>query len=246
MCGGSCGSAFWGAVKYIKENNIGKGKRCVVLLPDNIRNYMTKHLNDDWMYERGYISEAECAAGAKSDLIPNTDWGQDLKVSDLDLPDAVFLNASDTIETAIFAFRTSGYAQFPVKDDTKGGKITGVVNKTTVMKQLVKQRITMQSPLSSVVERELRHVSGGTSLDELGRILARNRFALVEKTKFVTTTDLLARIQPLAEDETKKSEEKEQTTSEPPAGGSSMLGMAATAMIGAAIGAAASLVLAKK
>ena len=247
MCGGSCGSAFWGAVKYIKENNIGKGKRCVVLLPDNIRNYMTKHLNDDWMYERGYISEAECAAGAKSDLIPNTDWGQDLKVSDLDLPEAVFLNASDTIETAIFAFRESGYAQFPVKDDTKGGKITGVVNKTTVMKQLVKQRITMQDPLSSVVERELRHVSGGTSLDELGRILARNRFALVEKTKFVTTTDLLARIQPpAAEEQTKGAGAKDKAASDTPSGGSSMLGMAATAMIGAAIGAAASFVFAKK
>ena len=57
MCGGSSGTAFWAAVKYIKEQKIGKGKRVVVLLPDNIRNYMTKHLNDDWMYEQGYITE---------------------------------------------------------------------------------------------------------------------------------------------------------------------------------------------
>lgn len=61
MCGGSSGTAMWAAIKYIKENNIGAGKRCVVLLPDNIRNYMTKHLNDDWMYERNYITEEECA-----------------------------------------------------------------------------------------------------------------------------------------------------------------------------------------
>ena len=38
---------------------------------------MTKHLNNDWMYERGYITEEECAKAAVSDLIPNTDWGQD-------------------------------------------------------------------------------------------------------------------------------------------------------------------------
>ena len=75
MCGGSSGTAFWAAVKYIKEQKIGKGKRVVVLLPDNIRNYMTKHLNDDWMYEQGYITEQDCAKGAVSTLIPNTDWG---------------------------------------------------------------------------------------------------------------------------------------------------------------------------
>ena len=61
MCGGSSGFAMYGALKWIKDNNIGKGKRVVVILPDNIRNYMTKHLNADWMYERGYMSEKECA-----------------------------------------------------------------------------------------------------------------------------------------------------------------------------------------
>ena len=66
MCGGSSGSAFWGAVEHIKKHNIGKGKRVVVLLPDNIRNYMTKHLNNDWMYERGYITEKECTDAAYS------------------------------------------------------------------------------------------------------------------------------------------------------------------------------------
>jgi cystathionine beta-synthase len=57
MCGGSSGTAMWAAVKYIKENKIGKDKTVVVVLPDNIRNYMTKHLNNDWMYEHGYITE---------------------------------------------------------------------------------------------------------------------------------------------------------------------------------------------
>ena len=57
LCGGSSGTAMHGAIEYIKQSKIGKGKRVVVLLPDNIRNYMTKHLNADWMYERGYMTE---------------------------------------------------------------------------------------------------------------------------------------------------------------------------------------------
>ncbi len=110
MCGGSSGTAMWAAVKYIKEKQIGAGKRCVVLLPDNIRNYMTKHLNDDWMYERGYITEEECTAGATSDLIPNTDWGQDITVGSLNLPDAVFMDSNTPIGGVIELFQKFGYA----------------------------------------------------------------------------------------------------------------------------------------
>lgn len=97
MCGGSSGTAMWAAVDYIKKNKIGKDKRCVVILPDNIRNYMTKHLNNDWMYERGYITEEACAKAAVSDLVPNTDWGQDLKVADMELNKAVFVDADTPI-----------------------------------------------------------------------------------------------------------------------------------------------------
>ena len=35
------------------------GQSCVVVLPDSIRNYMTKHLVDKWMVERDFIKEEE-------------------------------------------------------------------------------------------------------------------------------------------------------------------------------------------
>ena len=149
MCGGSSGSAFWGAVEYIKEKKIGKGKRCVVLLPDNIRNYMTKHLNNDWMYERNYISEQDCAAGAVSDLVENTDWGQDKTVSELDLKPAVFMEADTTIGAAMEKMLAVGYAQYPVRE--KNGKITGVVTKTELMNKLVKKRVQNSDPVRNIV-----------------------------------------------------------------------------------------------
>lgn len=52
LCGGSSGSAMAAAVKEAKT--LGPGKRCVVLLADSIRNYMTKHLSDEWMAEHGF------------------------------------------------------------------------------------------------------------------------------------------------------------------------------------------------
>ena len=41
------------AAKTLKE-----GQRCVVVLPDGVRNYMTKLLNDQWMTARGFEDES--------------------------------------------------------------------------------------------------------------------------------------------------------------------------------------------
>ena len=52
MCGGSCGSAMTAALKSAKKLN--KNQKCLVILPDGIRNYMTKFPNDQWMIDQGY------------------------------------------------------------------------------------------------------------------------------------------------------------------------------------------------
>ncbi|KAH9639233.1 hypothetical protein HF086_014097 [Spodoptera exigua] len=52
LCGGSSGSAMWGAVQAAKS--LKEGQKCVVLLPDNIRNYMTKFISDQWMEARSF------------------------------------------------------------------------------------------------------------------------------------------------------------------------------------------------
>ena len=52
LCGGSCGSAVYAGLKLAKQ--LKKGQNCVIILPDGIRNYMSKFLNDDWMKQKGF------------------------------------------------------------------------------------------------------------------------------------------------------------------------------------------------
>ena len=52
LCGGSCGSAMVAALKSAKY--LDKDKKCLVVLPDSIRNYMTKFPNDQWMKDQGF------------------------------------------------------------------------------------------------------------------------------------------------------------------------------------------------
>lgn len=47
LVGGSSGSAVWAALQVAKR--LKKGDRCLVILPDSIRNYLTKFVDDKWM-----------------------------------------------------------------------------------------------------------------------------------------------------------------------------------------------------
>ncbi len=55
--GGSSGSAM--AVAIEKAKTLKQGQKCVVLLPDSIRNYMTKFLSDEWLADRRIIKAEE-------------------------------------------------------------------------------------------------------------------------------------------------------------------------------------------
>ncbi|MCB0415576.1 MAG: cystathionine beta-synthase [Bdellovibrionales bacterium] len=47
LCGGSSGSALFAALKEASE--LKEGQNCVVILPDGIRNYLSKFVDDQWM-----------------------------------------------------------------------------------------------------------------------------------------------------------------------------------------------------
>lgn len=43
------------AIKAAKALDIGVGKKMVVIMPDGIRNYMSKFVSDQWMEARRFI-----------------------------------------------------------------------------------------------------------------------------------------------------------------------------------------------
>lgn len=49
LVGGSSGSAFAAMVKGVKEMGLGKGDVVVVILPDSIRSYLSKFVDDGWL-----------------------------------------------------------------------------------------------------------------------------------------------------------------------------------------------------
>lgn len=56
--GGSCGAAVHGAMKYARDQKLGKEDIMVVILPDSGTRYVGKIFNDEWMKEHNFIDHS--------------------------------------------------------------------------------------------------------------------------------------------------------------------------------------------
>ena len=189
LVGGSSGTALSAAIRLIKELDIGEGKRVVVILPDSVRNYITKFINNDWMYENGFITEEQCTQFSTSTLVPSKDWGQEYTIKDMSLKEAVFLSGDLTARQAIDEMQKSNFDQFPVKNAE--GVVIGCLTSTILTNKLVKRKVTLDDTIDKCVVKEFRSISSSTHLHELGRVLNRHTFALVNNKYVVSSFDLL-------------------------------------------------------
>lgn len=108
LCGGSSGSATWAAIQAIKAYNFSSdtSKRVLVILPDSVRNYMSKFLSSDWMFTNNFMSaeEFQIDQGFKQ---PTT--GSQKSFELIPIPT---IKSTDSLEEALQKIKTIG--QFPV------------------------------------------------------------------------------------------------------------------------------------
>ncbi len=53
LVGGSSGSVMWATLQAAAD--LKSGQKCLAILPDSIRNYLSKFVDDEWMKEHGYL-----------------------------------------------------------------------------------------------------------------------------------------------------------------------------------------------
>lgn len=91
LSGGSSGAAVSVALKAAKDFDLKEGQRCVIIMPDSIRNYMTKFVSDNWMEARLF----------KEPVNVHNHWWWNYKVSELKVRGLTTIKPTDTCEKAI-------------------------------------------------------------------------------------------------------------------------------------------------
>ncbi|CAN0285265.1 unnamed protein product, partial [Discosporangium mesarthrocarpum] len=186
LCGGSSGAAVSAAIAEAKRVGLGREKTCVVVLPDSVRNYMSKYLSDEWMYEQGFINEAQVGRQRQqadrggcfcsTEQLANA-WWASKRVSELDLQTPLTVSPTVSIQEAINILKKQGYDMVPVVSEDN--KIMGVVTEGNLSANLLNNRAKPQDDVTRVMYRQFKKVGLHTPLAELAKWFDRDHFALV-------------------------------------------------------------------
>ncbi len=161
LVGGSSGSAVWAALQVAKE--MPAGSRVVTILPDSVRNYMTKFVDDAWMRQNGF-AQAEWELGTIGDIIRTL------------VPQTVISIEDDrSLGDAVELFKKHGISQMPC---TSQGRLSGIITETDLLELLVhgKQR---ETSIAEVMVRRVSTVAMHDSANVLPDVFERGEVALV-------------------------------------------------------------------
>ncbi len=162
LVGGSSGSAAWAAIQIARE--MPKGSRVVTILPDSIRNYLTKFVDDRWMRENGFL-EPDWAVGTVAEM-----------VRAMPKRSVIAIESASQLEDAVALFREHGISQVPVLDD---GRLVGILTETDVLHALVEGRAQGTQSIAEVMVRRVTTVAPATPTSELPELFERGEVALV-------------------------------------------------------------------
>ncbi|MCB9598188.1 MAG: cystathionine beta-synthase [Sandaracinaceae bacterium] len=161
LCGGSSGSNVWAALEVAKE--LPAGSRIVTILPDSVRNYMTKFVDDAWMRQNGFYEE-QAGLGSVGEM-----------VRALPPKEVIAIEEDKTLGYAVRVFKAHGISQMPCVAD---GRLSGIITESDVLHFLVEGR-DIDTPLAEVMVRRVSTVEEHDAADVLPKLFERGEVAIV-------------------------------------------------------------------
>lgn len=177
-----------GAIRAIKKYGLNQPeKRVIVVLPDSVRNYMSKFLSDDWMIANGYME-------AKADKKVVGDLGDALmEVKPVEISDE--LTIGELLQQMQSATST-------VVAVTRKGKPAGVIPISRLVKRLIdRDGLTLSDKAMRAVTQDFVTVNEDTPISAVARLCATGRFVFVldaSKNALCKSEGLIVTVDPIA------------------------------------------------
>ena len=153
LVGGSSGSAMSAMVKSIKDLGLGKGHNVVVVLPDSIRNYLSKFVDDDWLAANDLLPPSPPVTNPPSPTLktqkPEKDAFSGATIRTLRLKPVTTVTASSSCSEAIETMRDKGFDQLPVLSDNR--KLVGLVTLGNLLSYISRGRASGKTPVKEVM-----------------------------------------------------------------------------------------------
>lgn len=167
FCGGSSGSAVWGAMTYAREHRLGPEDVMVIILPDSGSRYLSKVFNDDWMRENGFLERTWIDFQA-ADI-------QQAKSDDV----VITARADDRLTDVVRLLKKHGISQLPVVDEE--GQLLGLVREIDLLKHMLTadHEHDRDETIAGMIDRSVPVVQPNTPLETLMGIFSERRAVVV-------------------------------------------------------------------
>lgn len=173
LCGGSSGAAVSCALRAARDYHLRPDQNCVVILPDSVRNYMTKALSDDWMADHGMVD------GDVVQAKQYPAWWANRKVYELPLSIPLTITSTVICKDAIALLKREGYDMVPVLDEA--GAVIGVVTEGNITQRLLSGRCRPTATVADagVIYKTFHKFTMNDTLASLAQALDHDPFVLI-------------------------------------------------------------------
>ncbi|CAG9770957.1 unnamed protein product [Ceutorhynchus assimilis] len=170
LAGTSSGANVAAALEAAKD--LKEGQNVVVILPDSIRNYITKFISDEWMQARGYMP----CENTKNH------WWWDKKVTELSKP-VQTATISMTCERVMQLMKKLGTDQIPVVDEDGG--IIGVVCLQKILSSVMAKEIHASDSIERLIARVYPKLYTNAHLGLVSSVLEKETYVIILEKKDV-------------------------------------------------------------
>ena len=163
LSGGSCGTAVAAVMKLLPELN--ENSVVVVILPDTGERYLSKVHSEEWLTDNGMLEADEVLVG---DVV---------RMKRPLLPSLVTIRPDGTVRGALALIREHNISQIPVVDAEN--VVHGTITESTLMKSLLDRKISLEDPVTKIMEPPLPSVPADATVSRVLKIMAEQRNALL-------------------------------------------------------------------
>ncbi|MBI2180031.1 MAG: cystathionine beta-synthase [Deltaproteobacteria bacterium] len=163
FCGGSSGTAVEGALRYARENQLGRDDLVVVLLPDAGEIYLSKMYSDEWMRQNQFLGRS-------------VQVGKILESKRRKLRELKSVEVTSTVRDAIETMNRSGVSQLPVFDR---GNLVGSLTESALFQRTMETPDVMELSVGALLEPPFPTVGPEEDVYEIVKLLKTSPAVLV-------------------------------------------------------------------
>ena len=160
FAGNSSGAAVAGALQM--KDRFKEGDVVVIIFPDHGSRYMGKMYNEDWLRERGFLSDDKLTA---REIIKKKEN-----------PEIITIDAEKTVLEAINTIKTQNISQIPV---TQKGMVVGKITESDILTALIENPSLKSQPVSTITTNPFPFVDLNTSIDKISSMINKDNIAVL-------------------------------------------------------------------